>query len=92
VSVDLCKERIAEEKMVIDALIRSLDLDYKSSEWDGFKYKLNYEANYSTECDRNDLIEYLPELSYSKVEEIGELTSDMFDTNSYLDMCDGFYD
>lgn len=92
VSVDLCKERIAEEKMVIDALIKSLDVDYKSSEWDGFKYKLNYEANYSTECDRNDLIEYLPELDYSKVEELGELTNDMFDTDAYLDMCDGFYD
>ncbi len=92
VSVDLCKERIAEEKIVIDALIKSLDIDYKSTEWDGFKYKVNYVSNYSTECDRNDLIGYLPELDYSKVEELGELTNDMFDTDSYLDMCDGFYD
>jgi len=92
VSVDLCKERIAEEKIIIDALIKSLDIDYKSTEWDGFKYKVNYVSNYSTECDRNDLIGYLPELDYSKVEELGELTNDMFDTDSYLDMCDGFYD
>lgn len=92
VSVDLCKGRIAEEKLVIDALIKALDVDYKSSEWDGFKYKLNYESNYSTECNRNDLIEYLPELDYSKVEELGSLTNDMFDTDAYLDMCDGFYD
>ena len=92
VSVDLCKERIAEEKTVIDALIKALDVDYKSSTWDGFKYKLTYETGYSTECDRNDLIEYLPELDYSKVEELGEIPNDMFDTNAYLDMCDGFYD
>jgi hypothetical protein len=92
VSVDLCKERIAEEKMIIDSLMKALDIDYKSSEWNGFKYKLNYEAGYSTECDRNDLIEYLSELDYSKIEELGEEPNSMFDTNSYLDMCDGFYD
>lgn len=73
VSVDLCKQRIREEKAIIDALITSLDIDYKSSEWNGMNYKLNYEAGYSTtNCDRNDLIEYLPELDYSKIEELGE--------------------
>jgi hypothetical protein len=92
VSVDLCKERIADEKLIIDSLIKSLDVDYKSSQWDGFKYVLTYESNYSTECDRNDLIEYLPELDYSKIEELGDVPNDMFDTDAYLDMCDGFYD
>ena len=92
VSVDLCKERIADEKLIIDSLIKSLDVDYKSSQWDGFKYVLTYESNYSTECDRNDLIEYLPELDYSKIEELGDVPNDLFDTDAYLDMCDGFYD
>lgn len=92
VSVDICKERIADEKLIIDSLIKSLDVDYKTSQWDGFKYKLNYDAGHSTECDRNDLIEYLPELDYSKVEELGETPNSMFDTDAYLDMCDGFYD
>ena len=91
ISVDLCKERIAEEKQIIDSLMVALEIDFKSSSWDGFKYKLNYE-NYSTDCDRNDLIEYLPELDYSKIEELGEEPNSMFDTDSYIDMCDGFYD
>ena len=92
ISVDLCKERITEEKTIIDTLIKSLDINYKSSEWDGFKYKLNYETGYSTECNRNDLIDYLPELDYSKIEELGETPTDMFDTDNYIEMCDGFYD
>ena len=91
ISVDLCKERIAEEKQIIDSLMVALEVDFKSSSWDGFKYKLNYDGH-STECDRNDLIEYLSELDYSKIEELGETPNSMFDTDDYLDMCDGFYD
>jgi len=91
VSVDLCKERIAEEKKVIDSLMIALEIDFITTEWDGFKYKAKFET-YSTEVNRNDLIEYLPELDYSNVEELGETPNSMFDTDSYLDMCDGFYD
>jgi hypothetical protein len=91
VSVDLCKERIAEEKKVIDSLMIALEIDFMTTEWDGFKYKAKFET-YSTEVNRNDLIEYLPELDYSNVEELGETPNSMFDTDSYLDMCDGFYD
>lgn len=73
ISVDLCKQRIREEKVLIDALMSTLEIAYKSSEWNGMNYKLNYEAGYSsTNCDRNDLIEYLPELDYSKIQELGE--------------------
>jgi hypothetical protein len=92
ISVDLCKERIFEEKIIIDSLLKSLDLGFKSTEWNGFKLKVNYETNYSTECDRNDLIGYLPELDYSNVEDLGDFSNNFFDTDSYLDMCDGFYD
>jgi hypothetical protein len=88
ISVDLCKERIADEKIIIDSLINSLDIDFKSSEWNGFKYKVNYESGYSTECDRNELIEYLPELDYSKGNDLSEI-NDMFDTDSYID---SYYD
>ena len=91
ISVDLCKERIAEEKQIIDSLMVALEVEFQTTSWDGFKYKVNY-GNYSTECDRNDLIQYLPELDYSKIEELGATPNDMFDTNAYLDMCDGFYD
>ncbi len=81
-----------KEKTIIDSLIKSLDIDFKSSEWNGFKYKLNYKGGHSTECDRNDLIDYLPELDYSKGCDLGETPNDMFDADSYMDMCDGIWD
>jgi len=86
ISVDLCKERISHEKVTIDSLLKSLDIDFTKTEWNGMKLKVYYKADYSTECDRNDLIEYLPELDYSKIEELGS------NTNTYNDMCDSFYD
>ena len=46
--------------------------------------KISYIANYKTQCSRNDLIEFLPELDYSKVE---ELDYDNFDS-----IYDSFYD
>lgn len=92
VSVDLCKDRILEEKVIIDSLLKSIDLEYESSDWDGFKFKVHYKHNFTTECDRNELIQYLPELDYSKENGIGDINNTFFDTESYLDMCDGFYD
>jgi hypothetical protein len=91
VSVDIHKDRIIEEKSIIDSLIRSLDIDYKTSDWNGFKYKLNYETGYSTECDRNDLIDYLPELDYSEGCDLDDKSNDFSETD-YNDMCDSFYD
>ena len=90
VSVDLCKQRIFSEKLIIDSLLKSLDIDFTKTEWDGMKLKVYYKENYSTECNRNDLIEYLPELDYSKIEELGEL-NDFLDSDS-INMCDSFYD
>jgi hypothetical protein len=76
VSVDLCKERIAYEKVVINNLLKSLELDYEFCNWDGFKLKVVYNFNHSTECNRNDLIDYLPELDYSSRESISEFEED----------------
>jgi hypothetical protein len=73
VSVDLCKERIAYEKMIIDDLLESLELCYISSQWDGFKLKVLYEFDHSTECNRNDMIEYLPEIDYSSGDDLGSV-------------------
>lgn len=91
ISVDLCKERIAEEKKIIDSLMTALEVGFKSTEWNGFTYKVDY-GTYTTTVNRNDLIEYLPELDYSKVEELEDTSNQFFDSDSYLDMCDGFYD
>jgi len=90
ISVDLCKERIAHEKVTIDSFLKSLDIEYVKSEWNGMKLKVHYKEDYSTECDRNDLIEYLPELDYSTTEELG--SSDETTYNDMNGMCDSFYD
>lgn len=84
VKVDLCSERIKYEKKLIDGLLKSLDLDFQSTSWDGYTLKVMYQKDHSTTCDRNDLIEYLDELDYSKIENLK--------TDEYNEFCDGFYD
>ena len=81
VSVDLCKERVDYESMIINNLLKSLDLQYNSCEWDGFKLKVDYKqdaGNHTTECNRNDLLEYLPELDYSKGDDLGSDSLDNY--------------
>jgi hypothetical protein len=70
VSVDLSEERIKIEKRAIDKLLISLDLDFVSTNWDGFTLRVIYYKDHSSTCDRNDLIEYLSELDYSKIKNI----------------------
>ena len=71
-------------------------MSFISTTWDGFKLKVNYTDNHSSECDRNDLIEYLPELDYKKLDD--DLDNSKFNSNSnnydydYGDWCDSFYD
>ena len=87
VSVDLCEERIDYESMVIDSLLTSLDLQYNSFDWNGFNLKVFYKqdaGNHTTECNRNDLLEYLPELDYSKGDDLGDIDLDnCYNTISY---------
>ena len=71
IAADLCSERINYEHNLIDHMLKSLELDYEYCLWDGFKLKVYYPFDHTTECDRNDLIEYLPELDYREAEEIG---------------------
>jgi hypothetical protein len=81
VSVDLCKERIDYEQDLINDLLTSLDIEYVATEWDGFKLKVYYKMQHTTDCTRNDLMEYLPELDYSKGDDLGEkLWSEKADT------------
>lgn len=71
--VELSKERVELEHRIIDDLLRTLDLSYEYSKWDGFTLDVNYGTNDASSADRNDLLEYLPELDYSTMEEIGDL-------------------
>jgi hypothetical protein len=41
-------------------------------EWDGFKCTVFYESEHRTECDRNDLLDYLPDLDYRGLEILGD--------------------
>jgi len=77
VKVDLHTDRIKKEKVIIDKLLRYLDLEFKSTTWDGMKLDIdNGKGNFSS-ADRNELIEYLPELDYRKIEEMDcDLTED----------------
>lgn len=81
ISVDLCKERIEYEKMIVDSLLTSLDLQYNSFDWDGFTLKVFYKqiaGDHTTDCTRNDLLEYLPELDYSKGDDLGDVDLDNY--------------
>jgi hypothetical protein len=77
----LCDDRVAYEKVIIDNLLESLELQYISSEWDGFTLKVNYDFDHSTECTRNDMLEYLPEIDYSNGDDLGSIEEEDY---SYL--------
>jgi hypothetical protein len=84
VKVDLCKERLSYEKRLIEKLLQSLDLDFESTTWDGVTLKVIYYADHSTTCSRNELIEYLDELDYSKI--------DTLKTDELKELYSGYYD
>jgi hypothetical protein len=87
VSIDLCKERIADEKILIDKLLVAIDLEYTRSEWDGFKLKVFYEYGHNTECTRNDLLGYLPEMDYTTVDKLGKFDDVLeYDRQKLLDI------
>lgn len=62
--VSLSIERINYEQILIGDLLDALDIDYDEFYWDGFKLTVVYNDKNSNDCDRNDLLEYLPELDY----------------------------
>jgi hypothetical protein len=81
VSVDICDHRVQFEHQIISDLLTSLEIDFESIIWDGFKLLVNYSQSiggHITDCDRNDLIEYLPELNYQEQEEIGGISEEDF--------------
>jgi len=67
--IDLAKGRINYEVELIGQLLMSLDIHYDTLLWDGFKLKVEYSeksGGHTTECDRNELSEYMPELDFWK--------------------------
>lgn len=78
--VDLSDKRVGYEKIVIDKLLESIDVDFTKTQWDGFKLKVFYankSGGHMSECDRNDIISYLPELDYDDdIDDFDEVYSD----------------
>jgi hypothetical protein len=72
VSVDLCPARVRYEKKLISELFTSIDLDFVHIDWDGFTLDLYYKGGHRTSCDRNDLIELLPDLDYTTLNILDE--------------------
>jgi len=103
-SVDLCKDRKEYERVLIEDLLASLEIDFLTSEWDGMNLKVYYKGGGSkTECNRNDLIEFLPELDYSEGGDLGEYSNEYVNhiernrsrygyEREYDGYCDDFWD
>lgn len=69
--VDLGPSRIAEECDIVAQFLMSLDIAYDSFKWDGLNLIVNYREEFypkghKTECDRNELSDYIPELDFWK--------------------------
>jgi hypothetical protein len=101
-SVDLCKERKEYERMLIEDLLVSLEIEFLTSEWDGMSLKVYYKnGGHKTECTRDELLEFLPELDYSQGGDLGEYSNEYvsyannarsmrdYDYDGY---CDDFWD
>lgn len=68
VEVDLIEDRVKYEEQLILELLKNLELHFISAKWNGFTLDVFYEKDYKTSCDRNDLLEYLPDLDYRDIE------------------------
>lgn len=64
--VDLHKDRIQKEKNEIFNLIKLLEVDFDTMSWDGVNLKIERNRMRDFTIDRNDLLEYLPGLDYTK--------------------------
>ncbi len=94
-AIDIHKNRVFDEQLLIYDLLDSLEMSHYYIEWDGFKLKVFYKDGTHSECDRNDLIEYLPELDLKSIDEdfvIEEETSGVVDATDYTGFCDDLED
>jgi hypothetical protein len=80
VSVDISPDRKAHEKLIIDNLLNSLELGNTKSVWDGLTLSVYYgDERDQTTANRNDLIEYLPQLDYKKIDEMYDVYPEYFE-------------
>lgn len=66
IDIDLSNKRIDEEKILIEQLLDSLDVEFVNFTWNGLKLSLNYLDKHTSKCDRSELSDFLPELDFWK--------------------------
>lgn len=67
IKTDISPQRVELEKDLIGQFLMTLELDNKGFKWDGLKLTIEYE-DFTNECDRNDLSEFISELDFWKKE------------------------
>lgn len=78
VSVKLSDDRIKYEEKLIHNIFKDIELHYTKLDWDGFKLSVFYETEHRTECDRNDLLEFLPDLDYRGSMTLGDYEDSVY--------------
>jgi len=71
VSIDLCEERVSNERSLILDLLDSLEVKYEVVEWDGSKLSVKHapsSGGHTTVCTREEIAEFLPEFDFWKKE------------------------
>lgn len=94
VKVDLNPGRIKDEKLIIWEFLKSIEVEFTRIEWDGFELKLLKNVSgvvtQSKVSDRNELIEFLPELDYRK--KMPSHWNSNYDNDDYLSSYYSFMD
>jgi hypothetical protein len=64
--IDLAKERIYNETILIKDLLNTLEVEYYNINWDGNTLNLYYSDGNKRTCDRLELVDFIPELNFWK--------------------------
>lgn len=94
VKVDLSTGRISDEKLLICDFLKSIEVEFTRIEWDGMELKIirNTSGVVTQQkiSDRNELIEFLPELDYQK--KMPSHWNSNYDNDEYLSSYYSFLD
>lgn len=94
VKVDLSSGRISDEKLLICDFLKSIEVEFNRIEWDGMELKIiRNKSGVVTQqkiSDRNELIEFLPELDYQK--KMPSHWNSNYDNDEYLSSYYSFLD
>ena len=64
--VDFSDERLDYEMDLIEELLYTLEVEYKTMNWDGNSLELTYEHGHSTKTNRSEMAEYINQLDFWK--------------------------